>query len=229
MATININNEKYELPERLTIEQYQNCIGFDWENPVYYPKIVSQLTGIPLPLMKSVNEDGLVLAISLIVHSMNVRTPVNMKPLDSLTFGEFIDLDVWVNLGVDKHLAEIAQILCPDAQWADEAMWAVEEFNKFRMFTFRQYKILFGITDKDLEEAKDKLGPKRFDPMQLARSWYRVIVGIAGEDILKIDRVTDEPLKKVLNFMALQKEKQLEEQQRQLQQKRQYDLSRTRR
>ena len=65
--------------------------------------------------------------------------------------------------------------------------------------------------------------------MQVARSWYRVIVGLAKEDILNIDAVTNEPLKKALNFMALQKEKVLEEQQRQLQQKRQYDLQRTRR
>ena len=55
--------------------------------------------------------------------------------------------------------------------------------------------------------------------LQLARSWYRVIVSLANNDLLNIDQVTDQPLKKVLNFMALQKEKALEEEQKQLVQK----------
>ena len=33
MATININNAKYKIPERLTIEQYQKAMAFDWEDP----------------------------------------------------------------------------------------------------------------------------------------------------------------------------------------------------
>jgi hypothetical protein len=228
MATININSKRYEIPERLTIEQYQKAMAFDWEDPKYYPMIVSQLTGAPIKMLKAAGEEPLTLAIALIVHQMNQRTKGKMKDLTEITFGEFIDLDVWISLGVDKHLQDMANILCPKAKWADEAMWAVDEFSKFRMFTFRQYQALFGVRDKDFEEAKEKLD-LRPDPMQTARSWYKVIVSLAQEDLLKIDKVTEEPLKKALNFMALQKEKALEEQQRQLQQKRQYDLQRTRR
>ena len=228
MATININSKRYEIPERLTIEQYQKAMAFDWEDPKYYPMIVSQLTGAPIKMLKAAGEEPLTLAIALIVHQMNQRTKCKMKDLTDITIGEFVDLDVWISLGVDKHLQDMANILCPKAKWADEAMWAVDEFSKFRMFTFRQYQALFGVRDKDFEEAKERLD-LRPDPMQTARSWYKVIVSLAQEDLLKIDKVTEEPLKKALNFMALQKEKALEEQQRQLQQKRQYDLQRTRR
>lgn len=203
-------------------------MAFDWEDPKYYPMIVSQLTGAPIKMLKAAGTESLTLAIALIVHQMNQRTKCKMKDLTEITFGEFIDLDVWIALGVDKHLQDMANVLCPKAKWADEAMWAVDEFSKFRMFTFRQYQALFGVRDKDFEEAKEKLD-LRHDPMQTARSWYKVIVSLAQEDLLKIDKVTEEPLKKALNFMALQKEKALEEQQRQLQQKRQYDLQRTRR
>ena len=229
MATININSKRYEIPERLTIEQYQKAMAFDWEDPKYYPMIVSQLTGAPLELISKAEEESLTLAIALIVHQMNQRAKCKMKDLTDITFGEFIDLDVWISLGVDKHLQDMANILCEKTKWADEAMWAVDEFSKFRTFTFRQYQALFGVRDKDFEEAKEKLDQGVIDPMQTARSWYKVIVSLAQEDLLKIDKVTEEPLKKALNFMALQKEKALEEQQRQLQQKRQYDLQRTRR
>ena len=228
MAKININKVAYEIPERLTIEQYQKAMAFDWEDVKYYPMIITQLTGAPIKWLKAGGEKPQTLAIALIVHQMNQRTKCNIIDFTNITFGQFIDLDVWISLGVDKHLQDMANILCPDAKWADEAMWAVDEFSKFRMFTFRQYQALFGVRDKDFEEAKEKLDIQP-DPMHVARSWYKVIVSLAGEDILKIDSVTDEPLKKALNFMALQKEKVLEEQQRQLQQKRQYDLQRTRR
>ena len=86
-----------------------------------------------------------------------------------------------------------------------------------------------GITDKELDQAELEGNTEVKDKMNVARSWYKVIVSIAGDNILNIDEVTEQPLKKVLNFMALQKEKVLEENQRQLQQKRQYDLQRTRR
>ena len=228
MAQININNESYEIPERLTIEQYSKAMAFDWEDSKYYPMIVSQLTGAPITLLKQANDESLALAVALIVHQMNQRTKVDMFNLAELTFGQFIDLDVWISLGVDKHLQDMANVLCPKVKWADEAMWAVDEFAKFRTFTYRQYKVLFNVNDKELEEAKEKLHIQP-DPMQVARSWYKVIVSLSGEDILKLDAVTEEPLRKALNFMALQKEKVMEEQQRQLQQKRQYDLQRTRR
>ena len=228
MAQININNKSYEIPERLTIEQYSKAMAFDWEDSKYYAHIVSQLTGAPIALLQKANEESLALAVALIVHQMNQRTKVGMFNLADLTFGQFIDLDVWISLGVDKHLQDMADILTPKAKWADEAMWAVDEFAKFRTFTYRQYKVLFNVNDKELEEAKEKLHLQP-DPMQVARSWYKVIVSLAQEDILKLDDVTEQPLRKALNFMALQKEKVMEEQQRQLQQKRQYDLQRTRR
>ena len=228
MAQININNKSYEIPERLTIEQYSKAMAFDWEDSKYYAHIVSQLTGAPIALLQKANEESLALAVALIVHQMNQRTKVDMFNLADLTFGQFIDLDVWISLGVDKHLQDMADILTPKAKWADEAMWAVDEFAKFRTFTYRQYKVLFNVNDKELEEAKEKLHLQP-DPMQVARSWYKVIVSLAQEDILKLDDVTEQPLRKALNFMALQKEKVMEEQQRQLQQKRQYDLQRTRR
>lgn len=228
MATLNINNKAYKIPERYTIEQYQTAMAFDWEDPAYYPKIVSELTGAPIELIAKADEESLTLAIALIVHGMNRRTKTRGMSLDELTFGQFVDLDVWISLGVDTHLADMAKILCPKAKWADEAMWCVDEFAKYRTFTFRQYKALFNVSDKELEQAKAELGIKP-DPMHVARSWYRVIVSLAGEDLLKIDKVTDEPLKKALNFMALQKEKALEAEQARQQQKRQYDLQRNRR
>ena len=69
---------------------------------------------------------------------------------------------------------------------------------------------------------------ENIDPNKIAKGWYRIIADLADNDVLKMDAVTDEPLKKILNFMSLRKELQLEENFKQLQQKRKHDVSRNR-
>ena len=224
MVAININNKRYEIPERLTVEQYHKALQYDWEDSKYYPLVVSQLIGAPAHLLQRADEEALQLAIAFIVKSMNDRKECKTIDLDSLTFGQFVDLDVYLGRGLDKHFEQIIALIAPNTKWADEAMWAIDRFAQFRTFTYRQYKVLFGLTDREIDrEQREEEGKP-----DVARAWYRVIVALAQDNLLNIDEVTEQPLKKVLNFMALQKEKQLEENQRQLKQKRQYDLQRTR-
>jgi len=224
---LNINDQVYEIPERLTISQYQTLLSFDWQDPKWYPMIISQLTSAPIELLSKAPTDALSLGMSLVIAAMNQRTECKMMDLSNITFGQFIDLDVWFSLGLDKHLTEIAEELCPDAYWADEVMSCVDRFAEFRIFTYRQYKVLFGITDPELDQAIEE-GATPPERMQVARSWYKVIVSLASDNLLQIDSVTSEPLKKTLNFMAYQKERVLEAEEKQRQQRRKYDLQRHR-
>jgi len=222
MVKININDKQFAIPQRLTINQYNSLLSFDWEDPKYYPMIVSQLINAPLPLLAKADPKSLALGIVFAVKAMNERKEVDMLNLDEITFGEFIDLDVYLTIGIEKHFKDIAKILCPKAKFSDEVMWAIEKYVAFRTFTYRQYKILFGITDHDIYDAE----PDEIKKTQIAKSWYNIIVNIAKENILYIDRVTEQPLKKALNFMALQKEKAVEENLKKQQQQRRYDLQR---
>lgn len=224
---ININDTSYEIPNRLTLDQYEMLLSFDWQDDKYYPLIVSKLTGAPAEQMSQAPEKALILAMSLIIELMNRRTEVDMLDLTNITFGQFIDLDVWLTMGLDRNLKQVCDILCPDACYADEAMYAIEKFAEFRVFTYRQYKVLFGITDAEMDQAIDE-GAVPKDKLHVARSWYRVIVTLAGDDLLNIDAVTDEPLKKALNFMSYQKERVLEAQEKQRESNRKYDLLRHR-
>lgn len=224
---ININEKQYEIPDRLTVDQYHKAIQFDWQDPKYYPMVVSQLTGAPISLLMKADKEAMTLAISFVVKAMNDRQETKLMNLDGMTFGQFVDLDVYLTSGLDQNFKSIVAIIAPDAKWADEAMWAVDQYAAFRMYTLRQYSVLFGMNEKatidELEDVDEK------DRQHNARSWYKIIVGLAGGDLLKIDAITEQPLKKTLNFMALQKEQQLEENQRKLKERRQYDLSRNRR
>jgi hypothetical protein len=189
--------------------------------------IVAQLTGAPLKLLMQAKKQAMTLAIAFVVKAMNERQKCKMIDLDAMTFGQFVDLDVYLTGGLDQNFGAIIDIIAPKAKWADEAMWAVDQYADFRTYTYRRYSALFGLNEKQtVDELEDDI-PKTKDAS--ARAWYKIIVGLAGGDVLKLDAVTDQPLTKMLNFMALQKEQQLEENQRKLKERRQYDLSRNRR
>ena len=225
MVTININNEKFEIPQRLTVEQYHAALQFDWADTKYYPMIVAQLIGISPHHLIGAAEESLTLAITFIINSMNKRKETKMVDLEAITFGQFIDCDVYLALGLDKHFKDLAEMIAPQTKWADEAMWAIDQYAAYRTYTYRQYKTLFGISDREVDTVATE---EVTDKMAIARGWYKVIVSLAQDNILNIDAVTDQPLKKALNFMALQKEKIQEENQQKLKQKRQYDLQRSR-
>jgi uncharacterized iron-regulated protein len=223
---ININDKQFAIPDRLTVAEYSKAIQFDWSDSKYYPMIISQLTGAPLLLMSKANDEILHLGMGFVVKSMNDRKECKMLDLESLTFGQWVDLDVYLTGGLDTNIEKIIAILTPDAKWADEAMWAIDQYAAFRTYIYRQYSVLFGINQK---QTFDELEPETKDKQANARAWYKIIVGLANGDILKLDEVTEQPLKKTLNFMSLQKEQQLEENQRKLKERRQYDLQRNRR
>ena len=228
MLTINLQDKKYPLPEELTPSQWQTVMSWDFEDPKHYAHIVNAVTHAPIDLLKEVEPENLVLPVAFIIQLLNERQTVEgTKPFDQILFGEFIDLDVYLNMGIEKHLEDIAEVLAPGKKInAAQACQLADEFSNFRIHIFRQYKVLFGLDDKDFEGSDEDA---EIDRMQIARAWYRTIVELADWDLLKIDQVVDQPLKKTLNFMALRKQAQLEENEKELNKKRQYDLQANRR
>lgn len=168
--------------------------------------------------------DSQQLGIVFIATVLSQRKETKIRDFNTLTFGEWVDLDVYFNLGVDKHIYDILKILYPKnnvCKSVAEAQWIIEKFSEWRTYIYKQYAKLFGLDGQSESDESEKP-----EPMAIARGWYRIIVDLANNDVLKIDEVTEKPLKQILNFMALQKEKALEEQQRILKQQRQYDLQR---
>lgn len=206
MVQLNVNEVSYKIPERLTLDQWREVAKWSFEEPKHWPRIIAAVTGADWRQLELGKDDAVALAIAFIVQLMNHRKPYRIKDFNTLTFGEFVDLDVWLTLGIDKHINDIVNMLSDGTLYADEAMWLIDKYAQFRLHTYRQYSALFGLNDQF--EAADV--DEDFDPLKIAKGWYKVIVSLANDNLLDIDRVTDEPLKKVLNFMALQKEKQIE-------------------
>lgn len=227
MIKLKIDTEEYQVPERFSVQQWMDLMKWDFEEVMNHPKILSIATGAPIDKLVEADREAIILGISFIIQVMQLRTPCEkgIKNFEDLRFGEWIDLDVYLSMGVDKTLDKCMDILGKWIKNSDEALWIIERYSEWRTTVYRSYSVLFGLNEpKDVEESEQP-----HDKLQVARSWYEILVTLAGEDLLKIDAVAEQPYKKVLNFMARQKQKQLEENARKLQQRRQYDLQRNRR
>ena len=209
MIKLEINNKKYKVPKRFTISQWEQLMSWDLEEPRHWPKILEIAVGVPMNESRLADPDGIALAVGFVVTTMSEREPtqIEFKDLGELNFGQFVDNEVYISMGIDKNLGKMMETLGYEVEWANDAIQIVEEYVKWRTSIFREYKTLFGLSNKDFEEwSSDK---EDVDPMSTARGWYKIIVELANDNLLDIDAVTDQPLKKVLNFMALNKEKQL--------------------
>ncbi len=210
--------------KRFKISHWLELAKLDTDNKYHWPKIMAIGFNRKFYKFLDISEDSLTLGVALVLNQLNARRECKLKDFTQLTFGEFVDLDVYLVLGPEKNLDEILKLICvKPPKYIDEALWAIEQYANFRMSTYRQYAGLFGLNDKDEQEDVDE---ESFEPMKIAKNWYKVIVDLAHEDITKLDDITDQPLKKTFNFMSLQKEKAIEENMKQLKQKRKHDLQR---
>jgi len=226
MIKLTIDNKKYEIPSRLTVKQWKQLITYDFSDYFQFSKIIASLIGADPEKVEQCSEDSQILAIGFIIQLMNQRKEHKVRDFNDILFGEFVDLDVYITMGIEKNITQILETLTPEGkevtQWADEAMWLIDRYTQFRVFTYRQYAGLFGINKNGKQEFEDEEEElEAHDPKKVAKGWYKIIVSLADNDLQKMDYVTDEPLKKVLNFMAHRKEIQLEENFKQLQQNRQ--------
>ena len=207
MITANVNNTKFKIPERVTIKEWIDIQKWDVTNETHWPYVIQAISGIPAEEFYGAEEDAMQLFMGFVISAVNKRNLTHQPDFNTLNFGQFVDLDCFIALGVEKHIDQILETLEVDTPWADEALATIEQFIKWRNTIYKQYKGLFGLEDKDFEvtESTDEV----FDPREVSRGWYNVIVDLAGEDILKMDIVTEEPLQKVFTFLQIKKEKAL--------------------
>ena len=205
MVTVKVNETKWRIPERVTISEWIDIQKWDVTNETHWPYVINAISGIPAEEFTDAPEDSMQMFMGFVISATNRRTLKHQPDFNSLNFGEFVDLDCYMALGVEKHIEQILEVMKVDTPWADEALAVIEQFIKWRNTIYKQYKSLFGLEDKDFTDSEPS--DEAYDPREVSRGWYQVIVDLAGEDVLKMDRITEEPLQKILTFLQIKKER----------------------
>ncbi len=226
MFEIKIDNKTQKFPNRLTVDQWMKLAKWDIKEDRNWPRLIGELLNIDWRDLTEVPKGQQELLIGFLVSLMNQRRESKMFDLSQSTFGQWVDLDIWTAEGFDKSLNKALTILGP-TEWADEALWKVEKWIDYRTYIYRQYAELFGLSEDEDEWEDEDQAPKSHQ--DIIASWYAIICGLASENLLWIDSITEQPLLATLNFMAHQKRKQIAENFAKLKQQREYELQRTRR
>ena len=206
-VTVNINDKKWEIPTRVTIEEWRDLQQWEFTNQAHWPWIVSTISSFDAREFDNADPDSMQLFIGFLIAACNKRTLKVQPDFNQLKFGQFVDLDCFLALGVEKNIAQILEILEVDTPWADEALAVIDQYLKWRATIYKQYSQLFGLNNKDGLPNDDEL----YDPKEVARGWYMVIMELADNNILRMDEVTEEPLQKTLTFLQIQKELKIKE------------------
>jgi hypothetical protein len=205
MIKVIINGVSRELGV-MTVGQWQKISRFDMSQPEFWPKIVSTALNMSESELTGAPTEALELAVTLIKHNLEwgEAESLTVVPLDELTFGDWIDLDIYFMDGVAKTLHLILKKFANGG--VDTAMPAALEaiklISSWRKSQFRAYTGLFG--EQDFEEGEEP--EEASEVVNIRRVWYEVLVGLSGQDPLKIDTVTQLPFRAALNFMAWRKD-----------------------
>jgi len=206
-VTVNINEKKWVIPTRVTIEEWKDLQQWEFENQAHWPWIVSAISSYDAKEFDGADPDSMQLFIGFLISACNKRTLKVQPDFNQLKFGEFVDLDCFLALGVEKNIVQILEVLGVDTPWADEALAVIDQYVKWRSTIYKQYSQLFGLNDQRPDLPNDEV----YNPKEVARGWYMVIMELADNNILHMDRVTEEPLQKTLTFLQIQKEIKIKE------------------
>jgi hypothetical protein len=224
MIKLKVDNEYYEIYPRLTIDQWSSIMQWDIEDSIGWPFIIHHATGMDIDICREMEHAHQELIVVLVAQRLFNMVECAHKDFNTLTFGNFVDLEYGIASGIYKSYNKILKVLEVETKWGDEAQWVIQRYLTFRNWIFNEYKGLFGLDE--LQEIEDV--EVQQSPQKVAKRWYEIIVDLADDDVLKIDEITKQPLKKVLNFMALRKERALIEAREIKQKQRQYELQRRR-
>lgn len=227
MFNITVDDKEYKFPKRLTVDQWQRVMKYDISHQQNWVKILATLFNIHPRDLREASDFTIELGIGILASLLNKRKECSYKDFTQLSFGEWVDLDVWTNQGVTTKIDLMLTIL-GKTKWSDEALHKVEAWIAYRNYIYRQYSELFGLEYEEDEIVEDE-EREPVKPESVAEGWFSIIIGLASDNLLNIDAVTEQPLLQTLNFMAHQKQKQIRENFNKLKQQREYELQRNRR
>jgi hypothetical protein len=218
MITINIEDIDYQITSKPTIEEWQSLMKYDFNEYSQWTAIIHTLTGAPIDQLDNMDWQQKHLAVVMVAHALTERVEVPLPDFNELEFGVWVDAEYYFAMGLEKSLHLIVDRVGHTTTDAQEAMYVIETYMTWRDSIYRQYSALFSYEDPDIE---DMAKTNKQTATEVAKGWYKILVDLASDDVLKIDAVTKLNIKEALNFMALRKEKQTAELNRQKQKQRQ--------
>ena len=205
-----IEQDEYTLPDKLNLKIWRELMswGFVEEN---YDIIISIAFDIPLTKTMIIPDETKYLAIVIIQSFMSPVIVEDRKikiNLNKITFGDFVDMEVYIANGIHKNLDKVMEILF-DIEYSDDLfindIWdGLMVYFNFRNSIFNRYKKLFNADDEPDEDDEKNKKPIEY-------IWWEILMILSDEKFLNIDEAVKKPLIQALNYISWNKDKNTRE------------------
>ena len=211
---LHLGDKVYDVPHRLTINQFAELANWDIREPNNWRKIMSIVMKVPYEDTFIIPEKTIELSIAFLIDKIYPEdAPLNkdgLVDIKNVKVGTFIDMEVFISRGVQANIKNIINTLYNTEVKDDELLYdyygGIKYYLNWRLNIFNSYRKLFGLDDefsKNDTELQEKVDP--------AYNWYAFIATLADEDFIKMDLVVEKPIIQALNFLAYKKDKAEEE------------------
>jgi hypothetical protein len=207
MSHLLIDDRKYSLPKDLTLGQWKSIASANTPDT-----ILAVALGLGFDEIALVNEDIKSIMITMLFEVLYPKAKVNLEvrghkliDFESITLGTFIDLDVHLTAGLNKRIDEVANLLYGAKEdWYISEVWgAVKMFVNWKAAIYKGYPNLFTVSGADKMSLPTE--------QTAAKGWFDLVMVLANNDVLKMDAVTELPLKQAFNWLAWNKEQKMKE------------------
>ena len=138
------------------------------------------------------------------LKGIRAEEATDLQPyLDGLTFGQWIDLDVWSHNDANVNIVKITSNLMgvDTSEWPlSKAVSVLKGYVTWRRKVYEAYENLFGLDEVEADGPSDA-------PTPIERVWYEAVMVLTGDNFTQIDTVTEKPVFQALNFLAYKKDK----------------------
>lgn len=220
MPQLVIDSIEYNVPTDFTLGKWSYLTQFSLD-PINYIKIISSTLGLPISTTERIPFKTQEL-VATVIHTLlnqqefKINKVVNGGQLidfNSITLGQFIDLEVFITRSHTKHIKQICEVLyntpIDDAVLLSDVYGGFMSYLNWRTLLYTQYKNLFNIGGDNEEQIEDTPHPKT----DAAYAWFDVVMVLAEGKFLQVDAVLDKSVVSAFNWLAwnkTQKEKEAE-------------------
>jgi len=204
-----IDEVEYNIPDRLNLKKWSVLSNWSFIE-TNYDMLIHHSIGIPLKDCERIPLDTKMLAVSIISVLMypnceGLKLKLN---LNNLTFGDFVDMEIYAGKGIHKNLDKVVPLLF-GVEYSDEMfindIWdGLNKYFTFRISIFNRYKKLFDADDEPVvEEEKNRI------PLEYI--WWEILMILCDGKFLNIDEAVKKPLISALNYISWNKDKNTRE------------------
>lgn len=208
---LQINKNEYRLDERMTFNMWKQIMTYDFTIVETQRDIVGIAFDIPDFELELIPEKTLELGMLIIYDKLFPSKNSNYKIISfkDFTLGQFIDLEIFFTKSmvknVDLIIEKLFNIDVKTIKYIDEVWWGINAYYNYRKNIFIKYKNLFE-TDQETTQLEEEV-----EKIDVEYLWWEVIMILANNEFLNIEKVVEQPLFSALNFLAWDRDKKQRE------------------